>query len=157
MFNHLLIKQIILGLTLLLLLSSSMAWAQSNVKGTVTGNDDKLPVIGASVKIKGTSVGTVTDVNGAFIINASPADVLVITYIGYQASEVTVGEKTTIPIVLTKANTALNEVVVTGYTSQRKKDITGSVAVVNVTSLKSVPSGSTEIPSSGSGIGCICC
>ncbi len=123
---------------------TGMAWAQSNRKGTVSGNDDKLPVIGASVTIKGTGIGTITDINGAFSINASAEDVLVITYIGYQVSEVTVGDKIIIPVLLIKASTTLNEVVVTGYTSQRKKDITGSIAVVNIASLKSVPSGSTE-------------
>jgi len=144
MLHYLLIKKLKIGITLLLLFCAGVAWAQSNVKGTVTGSDDKLPVIGASVKIKGTSVGVVTDLNGGFTLSAKPADVLVVTYIGYQPYEVAVSSQTNLNIILTKTSTALSEVVVTGYTSQRKQDITGSVAVVNVTSLKSVPSGSTE-------------
>lgn len=109
------------------------------------GGDDKLPITGASVKVKQSATGTQTDANGNFEIAAKAGDVLEITMVGYQPLEIAVGNRSFIEVSLVKSVATLNEVVVTtGYTSQRKKDITGSVAVVNVNSLKSVPSGSTE-------------
>lgn len=83
-----------------------------------------------------------TDGNGAFAISASPSDVLVISFVGYQSTEVTVGSRTTVNIALKQEDNNLNEIVVTGYTSQRKKDLTGAVAVVDVAQLKSQPAAS---------------
>ena len=117
---------------------------QSKLNGTVTGAEDKLAIIGASVKIKGTNTGTVTDVNGNFTLIVKSSDVLIVSYIGYDTQEVPAGTQSSIAISLHAASKALSEVVVTGYSSQRKKDITGAVAVVNVSNLKAVPSGTTE-------------
>jgi TonB-linked SusC/RagA family outer membrane protein len=119
-------------------------FGQTKITGKVIGFDDKIPVIGASVKIKGSTAGTVTDLNGSFTLTVKTTDVLVISYIGYDTQEVTVGDQSAPVINLHPASRSLNEVVVTGYSSQRKKDITGAVAVVNVSNLKAVPSGSTE-------------
>jgi TonB-linked SusC/RagA family outer membrane protein len=115
--------------------------AQTKYKGKVIGSDDKLPIIGASVRIQGSTTGAVTDVNGEFTLTLSPGQTLVVSYIGYQSQEVKIGASTSITVTLVAGSNALNEVVVTGYGSQRKKDITGSVAVVNVANLKSVPGG----------------
>jgi len=117
--------------------------AQTKVTGKVIGSDDKQPVIGATVKIKGTNVGAVTDVNGNFTVNASTTDVLVISYIGYIAREVPVTGASLGTITLQINTSTLNEVVVTGYTAQRKKDITGAVAIVDVSAMKTVASGNT--------------
>ncbi|MES2266618.1 MAG: TonB-dependent receptor [Bacteroidota bacterium] len=144
MFKSLLLKGRTLCLLLCCLVSSLVVNAQTKHTGKVTGSDDKLPVVGASVRVKGSTIGTQTDVNGQFSINVNPGDVLVISYLGYQTNEVTVGQSENINIVLQAGNNALNEVVVTGYTTQRKKDISGSVTTVNVTAAKSVPSVSTE-------------
>ncbi|RYU91247.1 TonB-dependent receptor [Mucilaginibacter terrigena] len=144
MFKSLLLKGRTLCLLLCCMVSSLVVTAQTKHTGRVTGSDDKLPVVGASVRVKGTTVGTQTDVNGQFSINVNPGDVLVISYLGYQTNEVTVGASESIPVVLQVGNNALNEVVVTGYTSQRKKDISGSVTTVNITAAKSVPSVSSE-------------
>ncbi|MFC0515243.1 SusC/RagA family TonB-linked outer membrane protein [Mucilaginibacter angelicae] len=143
MFKSLLLKGRFLGLLLCCLVSSLVVTAQTKYKGKVIGSDDKLPVVGASVRLKGTSTGAVTDVNGEFTLTLSPGNTLVVSYIGYQTTEVKVGTDVNLRITLQSGNNALNEVVVTGYTAQRKKDITGSVAVVNVASLKTVPSGNT--------------
>jgi TonB-linked SusC/RagA family outer membrane protein len=143
MFKSLLLKGRFLGLLLCCLVSSLVVTAQTKYKGKVIGSDDKLPVVGASVRLKGTSTGAVTDVNGDFTLTLSPGNTLVVSYIGYQTTEVKVGTDVNLRITLQSGNNALNEVVVTGYSSQRKKDITGSVAVVNVASLKTVPSGNT--------------
>jgi TonB-linked SusC/RagA family outer membrane protein len=119
-------------LLILCTLSSLVVTAQTRITGKVIGSDDKQPVIGATVKIKGTNLGVVTDVNGTFVINAKTNDVLVISYIGYQTLQVTVTGPSLGSIVLQSTNSTLNEVVVTGYQTQLKKDISGSVATVDI-------------------------
>src|SRR5437879_959471 len=132
MFKSLLLKGRMLCVLILCTLSSLVVTAQTRVTGKVIGGDDKQPVIGATVKIKGTNVGVVTDVNGTFSLNAKTGDVLVISYIGYQPTSVTVTGPTMGTIVLAVTNSTLNEVVVTGYTSQLKKNISGAVTTVNI-------------------------
>ncbi|MGY0038611.1 carboxypeptidase-like regulatory domain-containing protein [Pedobacter sp. NJ-S-72] len=95
--------------------------AQSKITGKVIASDDKLPIIGASIKIKNAAGGTTTDGNGAFALIVKPTDVLVVSFVGYGAREVTVGNQTNISITLVADNNNLNEVIVTGYSSQRKK------------------------------------
>jgi TonB-linked SusC/RagA family outer membrane protein len=137
-------KRIKVYLVLLGLFYSFTVLAQTKITGKVIGADDKQAVIGASVKIKGTTKGTVTDVNGVFSINASPSDVLSISYVGYQLTEVTVGSRTNISITLSPSSSTLNEVVVTGYTTQVKKEITSSVAIVDMKSAKNLITSSSE-------------
>jgi TonB-linked SusC/RagA family outer membrane protein len=144
MFKSLLLKGRFLGMLLCCLVSSLVVTAQTKYKGKVIGSDDKLPVVGASIRIKGTSTGAVTDVNGDFTLSLIPGNTLVVSYIGYQTAEIKVGTDANIRITLQAGSNSLNEVVVTGYGSQRKKDITGSVAIVNVTTMKSVPAGNTS-------------
>jgi TonB-linked SusC/RagA family outer membrane protein len=141
MFKSLLLKGRVLCLLLCCMVSSLVVTAQTKRTGRVIGSDDKLPVVGATVRIKGTTTGTQTDVNGQFTLSVASGNVLVISYLGYTTQEVTVGASDNITVTLQAGNNALNEVVVTGYTSQRKKDITGAVAVVDVANFKSVPGG----------------
>jgi TonB-linked SusC/RagA family outer membrane protein len=144
MFKSLLLKGRALCLLLCCMVSSLVVTAQTKYTGRVIGSDDKLPVVGATVRVKGTTTGTQTDVNGQFSLNVSPGNVLAISYLGYATQEVTVGSNTNITVVLQAGNNTLNEVVVTGYTSQRKKDISGSVSTVNITTAKSIPAVSSE-------------
>jgi len=144
MFKSLLLKGRTLCLLLCCMISSLVVTAQTKHTGKVIGGDDKLPVVGASVRIKGTNTGAVTDVNGEFNLSLTPGSVIVVSYIGYKPQEVTVRDAQFLTVTLEVSASTLNEVVVTGYTSQRKKDITGSVAVVDVTSFKSVPAGNTS-------------
>lgn len=118
------------------------AMAQSKITGKVIGSDDKLPVIGASIKIKNAPGGTTTDGNGAFALLVKPTDVLVVSFVGYGTKEIPVGKQTNISVILLADNNNLTEVIVTGYSSQRKKDLTGSVAVVNMGLLKAQPAAS---------------
>jgi len=142
MFKSLLLKGRTICILMLCLLSSLVVTAQTKITGKVIGGDDKQPIIGATVKIKGTNVGVVTDVNGAFTLTGKPGYVLVISYIGYQPKSVTVGGASDLgTITLEVTNSTLNEVVVTGYQSQRKKDIASAVAVVDVTDAKRIPTG----------------
>ncbi|MDO7743731.1 MAG: carboxypeptidase-like regulatory domain-containing protein, partial [Pedobacter sp.] len=116
--------------------------AQTKITGKVIAGDDKTPIIGASVKVKNAPGGTITDANGIFALNVSPNTVLVISFVGYSSKEVSVGTQTTLNVTLDPVKNDLTEVVVTGYTSQRKKDLTGAVTVVNVAQLKSQPAAS---------------
>ena len=129
-----------------MLLCCSSTLAQKKVTGKVLNANDQLPIAGASVQIKGGDVGTNTDENGNFSISArDPNAVLVISYVGYTSLETSLAGKSSLGnLLLSSTSSNLNEVVVTGYTSQRKKDITGSVAVVNVADLKTQPTGTTE-------------
>ncbi len=105
---------------------------------TVTGqivDDMGEPIIGANVVVKGTTNGTVTDINGNFSIEAGPKSVLNISYIGYLSKEIVVGNQKIINLVLQEDTKALDEVVVIGYGTQKKADLTGSVANVSTEKL----------------------
>ena len=106
------------------------------VSGTVKDATGE-PIIGASVVQKGTSNGTVTDFDGHFSFKAPQGTPLVISYIGYDTQEAKAGSDMVIE--LKENSKELNEVVVTGYTTQRKADLTGSVAVVSTKDLKTSP------------------
>ncbi|MFL5788900.1 MAG: SusC/RagA family TonB-linked outer membrane protein [Flavisolibacter sp.] len=118
--------------------------AQISINGKVIGNEDKQPISGASIQIKGTTKGAVSDNQGNFSISARPSDVLIISYSGFQSQEIKVDRQTSLQIVLSHSVNSLNEVVITGYTSQLRKDITGSVATVNITAAKQLPVSSSE-------------
>lgn len=102
---------------------------QVNVNGIVKDATGET-VIGASVMVKGTKTGTVTDLDGKFHVECTPGATLVISYIGYQTQEVKAADG--MNVVLQEAANDLNEVVVTGYTTQRKADLTGAISVVSV-------------------------
>src|ERR1700722_10195495 len=144
MFKSLLLKGRTLCLLLCCMVSSLVVTAQTKHTGKVIGADDKLPVVGASVRIKGTNTGTVTDVNGDFTLALSPGNVLVVSYIGYVTQEVTIRGTDFITISLQPSASTLNEVVVTGYQTQLKKDISGAVATVDVGEAKKIPASSSE-------------
>ena len=108
------------------------------VKGTVKDRQgESLP--GVSVLVKGTTQGTSTDVDGAYSINVAGNATLVFTYIGFDTKEVAVNNQRTLNVTLNEANTQLNEVVVVGYGSQKKGDITGSVGVVSSEAFENRP------------------
>ena len=108
----------------------TMANAQQvNVSGVIKDATGET-VIGASVMVKGTKTGTVTDFDGRFHVECTSGATLVISYIGYQTQEVKAADG--MNVVLQEAANDLNEVVVTGYTTQRKADLTGAISVVSV-------------------------
>lgn len=126
-------------LTLFLTFFALAAVSQKTVKGKVTGPDAK-PVFGATVAVKNTNVATTTEADGSYSITLpANSNVLVFSFVGYDVSEVSAtGDQ--VDVVMKLQTTTLNEVVVTGYSSQRKKDITGAVTVVNVSQMKTQPS-----------------
>jgi len=110
------------------------------VKGKVTSTKgETLP--GVSVKVKGTTTATITDINGNFAISVPDANaVLVFSYIGFTSKEVPVNGQSTLNVQLIEEETSLGEVVVLGYSTQKKKDLTGAVSVVNVADMIKQPS-----------------
>jgi TonB-dependent starch-binding outer membrane protein SusC len=120
-------------LLLILITFSQYTYAQEiSVSGTVTAASDGLPLAGVSVKVKGSVKGTSTDVNGKFALKALQSNaVLVFSFVGFKTVEQSVDGRTSINIKLEDEAKALGEVVVVGYGTARKKDLTGSVVVVN--------------------------
>ena len=119
-------------LTVLLLLVSFAGWSQSRtVTGRVTSQDDGTGIPGVNVVEKGTTNGSVTDVDGDYTINVSDNATLVFSFVGYSGQEVAVGNQSTVNITMTPDVTALQEVVVVGYGTQERKEITSSVVELN--------------------------
>ena len=110
--------------------SSSVLFAQQIIKGRVSVGDTAL--VGATVQIKGANISTQTDANGSFTISAPSNAKLVITSVGYSPEEVSVGNRSTINVQLRSSASELGEVVVVGYGTQRKSDLTGAVGTVNI-------------------------
>ena len=103
------------------------AYAQQTVKGTVKDANGE-PMIGVTIAT-GSGAGAVTDLDGNFTIqNASPSTVLNISYVGYKSQQVKVGSQSNFNIVLQEDNTTLEDVVVIGYGTMKRKDLTGAVA-----------------------------
>jgi TonB-linked SusC/RagA family outer membrane protein len=122
-------------LTVLLVFVSTIAWSQGRtVTGKVTSADDGSGLPGVNVVEKGTSNGTVTDVNGAFSLNAGDNATLVFSFVGYATQEIAVAGQSSISVNLQADVTALSEVVVIGYGEVNKRDATGAVASVKAES-----------------------
>ena len=119
-----------LVLLFLLCLLPMGAMAQGVVKGTVSDEAGD-PVIGASVKVVGTQTGGITDLNGNFSVNAASNATLEISYVGYLTQKINVGGRQNIKVVLKEDAQTLSDVVVIGYGTMKKSDITGSVVTVN--------------------------
>jgi TonB-dependent starch-binding outer membrane protein SusC len=130
--------------TIAMVLLSAVAVAQTAVSGKVTDSKDGSAVAGATVTVKGAKVATKTAVDGTFTISVPANATLVITSVGFGNQEVTVGGKTSLEVGLVQSNQQLNEVVVVGYGTQRRKDVTGAIAKVSSEKLNSIPVPSFE-------------
>jgi TonB-linked SusC/RagA family outer membrane protein len=132
-------KQLIYSMLLVLL--SLQVMAQSKITGKVTDAKDGSTLPGVTVAVKGVPGGTQTDVNGAYSLDvANPATaVLVFTYLGYSSQEAAAAGKTTIDIKLAESATAINEVVVIGYGTARRSDLTGAISTVKSDRLNDRP------------------
>ena len=128
------------------LLFACAAFAQRTITGKVINKTTQLPVANATVLVRGTTIATQTDSSGVFSIAVpNNKSQLEITSVGFENAVIPVADKTSLgDVQLSVTVGSLNEVFVTGYTSQKKKDITGAVSIVNVTDMKATPSGSTE-------------
>lgn len=122
---------------LLLVLFAQHSYAQTTVTGTVSDAETGEPLPGVNVLIKGTGTGATTNLEGGYRVQVSDPDaVLVISFIGYTRQEIRVGNQTTINVSLQPDIEQLDEVVVVGYGTQRKADITGAVAIVDAEEMK---------------------
>ncbi|MBK7426991.1 MAG: TonB-dependent receptor [Saprospiraceae bacterium] len=134
----------LLSCLVILLLFSGIASAQISVSGRVTGTEAE-PLIGVGVSLKGTSKGTITDFDGKYTLDVpSTSSVLVFTFLGYKAQEVTVGNSRNIAISLEEDISALNEVVVVGYGTQLKREVTGSISKLKSEEFEYTPVNSVE-------------
>lgn len=129
-------KKIIIFL-LFTALYSVTAYAQHILKGTVT-TADKEPLPGVSIAVKGTIVGTISDVQGNFSLEVKPKDLLRISFLGFKTQEIVAGERTSVEIVMDEDVALLDEIVVVGYGTQKKSDITGSVSSVRPDKLQNL-------------------
>ena len=127
-----------------LLLMQLSSYAQNHlIQGVVSDeNDEGLP--GATIIIKGTTIGTVTDINGEFSLEAFPDTLIIVSYSGYERQEISINNQTILNVKLTPDVETLKEVVVVGYGAQEKINITGSVATIKQEELVKVPVANTS-------------
>jgi SusD family/CarboxypepD_reg-like domain len=151
MFNIPLIHKKI-GMCIMFVMISYCVNAQSGISGKVLAGMDGKPLGGAIVNVKKSAVNQITAADGTFTINAKPGDILVVTHVGFLTQEVPVNSQGPFTISLVPSENSLDEVIVIGYSGQRKKGITGSVSVVVVKALKSIPAGSAMQPGAGTAI-----
>lgn len=138
-------KSLLIMLLLLLAVSFQVDAQQRVITGTVTSGTDKEPIPGANVQIKGTTVGSITDLDGNFSINV-PSDnsILVFSYIGYLSQEVTVGSRTRIDIQLQEDVKQLGEIIIVGYGEQDRKTLTSSISSVSSKDIENLPMSSPD-------------
>lgn len=127
-------------LMLLFFLSTGLLYSQEKtITGTIVDRTGS-PLLGVSVAVKGTTTGTITDIDGNFTLKVPGNDaVIVTTYIGYTDQQVTVGDNSELRIVMEESITELDQVVVIGYGTQKKSDLTGSVASISSEDLNAIP------------------
>lgn len=111
------------------------------ITGIVTDGSTGERLSGATIQVKGSSAGTITDQNGTFRIDTDENAVLTVSFVGYDPREVSINGRISIQIELQPSTTSLDQLVVTGYGSERKKDLTGAVSVVNVGNATRQPTG----------------
>ena len=134
----------LLNYILVVFLVSHIAIAQQ-LSGTITDADSGVPLPGATVLVKGTTNGTTTDFDGIFqLSNVSSNAILVISYVGYETQEIAVNNNTNFTIALSSAADALEEIVVVGFGTQRKKEVTGAVSVLGAKTIEKLNPVRTE-------------
>lgn len=137
-------KRLLLSSLLLLFCVFQTIAQKRTITGTVTTNEGT-PLVGASVVVVGQKTGETTGTNGTFSISVpANAKTLRISYVGYVDEDVSITSQNNITVALKSSTTNLSEIVVTGYTSERKKDITGAVSVINVDQMQKMPAGTGE-------------
>ena len=127
-------------LFLLLFIASSSTFAQTSkiIKGKIT-DDNGTVLPGASVHVKNTNKGVITDVNGAFAIEAAEGAVLTISSVGYEGGEIKVGKKSDYTLNLKSISQSLNQVIVVGYGTQKRSTLTGAIASISSKTLNELP------------------
>lgn len=124
-FCKMMLTAMLLALPLMSFFSSASLSAKT-VTGVVTSATDNEPLIGVTVKVEGSALGTITDFDGKYSINANPGQTIVFSYIGFISKSVKVGAANTINVQLQEDSKSLDEVVVIGYGTMKKKLVTGA-------------------------------
>ncbi|WP_199417013.1 SusC/RagA family TonB-linked outer membrane protein [Chitinophaga silvatica] len=120
--------------------SSSMLLAQKTISGKVTGANDSAPLPGVTVAVPGTSAGTSTNAQGAYSVTLpAGAQSLQFSFMGYETQSITIGSQTTINVQLISTTKGLGEVVVVGYGTQTRRDVTGTISSIKGTDIKNLP------------------
>ncbi|MEZ5044946.1 MAG: TonB-dependent receptor [Saprospiraceae bacterium] len=128
-----------LYLVLLCAVLTTAMMAQRTVQGTITDENGET-LIGASILVKGTTTGTATDIDGRYTLDLpADANVLIISYTGFQTQEVQVGARTVIDIIMSASAEFLNEVVVTGYSSELKREVTSAITSIKAEEIEGLP------------------
>ncbi|NHA05126.1 SusC/RagA family TonB-linked outer membrane protein [Mucilaginibacter sp. HC2] len=140
-------KKILICCTLLFYYG--LAFAQVNITGTVKGADDGRPIPGVSVTVKGEKRGLITDSEGKFKISVTPNTVLRFSFIGFDAKEVDVKEKTVINVSLQPSKNELNNVVVVGYHEIKQRTTTAAITVISGKDIENLPAPSFDIALQG--------
>jgi len=130
--------QRIISVLLFMFISLNLMAQKTEITGQIVDSKNE-PVIGATILIKGTSIGTVSDYNGNYSVSASPNDVLLISYVGMSAQQINVGTSKNIRVILLDDTKALDEVVVIGYGTVKKKDLTTAVSIVSTKDIAERP------------------
>jgi TonB-dependent starch-binding outer membrane protein SusC len=132
-------------LVLLIIVSSMFGYGQGiQVKGVVTSAEDRQPIPGVSVSVKGTTTGTITDLNGNYTIKVPATATLVFSFVGLNTQEAVVNNNNTINVALVSTVAAIDEVVVVGYGTQKKSVVTGAISSVKAKDLEKQSPGTPE-------------
>src|SRR5690606_29404641 len=128
---------------LLFLVNPSLSQEKENgeditINGRVSGSDGE-PLIGAAITVEGTDTGTVSDPEGKYEISVTQGSTLIFSYVGFESEKRVVEEQDTVDVTLTEEVAALDEVVVIGYGTQRRSDLTGAVSQVSSREINSFP------------------
>lgn len=124
-------------LILLAVMTAAQMYAQKTLTGTITDGDTQEPIIGASVQVTGTSSGGVSDLDGHFsIVIPEGRKTVTISYVGYKSQTINIVGKSSINIMLQPSASDLDEVVVVGYGTMKRSDLTGSVASIDEKAIK---------------------
>ncbi|NVO19939.1 MAG: TonB-dependent receptor [Bacteroidetes bacterium] len=129
-------------MVIMMWLASTGTFAQFTIKGTVVDASGQSSLPGVNILVKGSSIGTVTDINGKYSFDVpAKSCILVFSFIGYTSREIEVAKSSTLNVSLQPSVNQLEALVVTGYTTEKKKDLTGSVSVVDMNQVKNLPAG----------------
>jgi TonB-dependent starch-binding outer membrane protein SusC len=129
----------ILSLLLLFLTGVTVFGQNKQITGLVLSSEDNAGIAGASVRVKGSNKGTVTSLDGTFSLNVPPNATVVFSIVGYTTQEIVVGTNLSLNIKLIRDTRTLEQVVVVGYGTQKKKDLTGSISSVSAATIEKVP------------------
>ncbi|WCO01264.1 SusC/RagA family TonB-linked outer membrane protein [Psychroserpens ponticola] len=146
-------KTFLNSLLLLVFLLPATLFAQTLVTGTVTDQADTSPLPGVNILVKGTTTGAATDFDGHYSITVNQGDILVFSYLGYITQEITFSGQSPLDVILVEDASQLDEIVIIGYGSVKKEDLTGSVDVISSKDFNQGPIVSTDQLLSGKAAG----